>query len=65
MRHCHFIPLFNGLVPPEFTETETEVLGIPATKSKMNAALDSDPENIISVMPQFTNFSLKLPHCAT
>ena len=40
---CHFIPLFNGLVPPEFTETETEVLGVPATKSKKNATLDTDP----------------------
>jgi cytochrome c peroxidase len=40
---CHFIPLFSGLVPPEFTETETEVLGVPATKSKKNAILDADP----------------------
>lgn len=40
---CHFIPLFNGLVPPEFTETETEVLGVPQTKSKENAVLDPDP----------------------
>lgn len=40
---CHFIPLFNGLVPPEFTETETEVLGVPATKSKTDPKLDSDP----------------------
>jgi len=40
---CHFIPLFNGLVPPEFTETETEVLGVPASKSKINATIDADP----------------------
>lgn len=40
---CHFIPLFNGLVPPEFTDTETEVLGVPATKSKTDPKLDSDP----------------------
>ncbi len=40
---CHFMPLFNGLVPPEFTETETEVLGIPATRAKKNATLDADP----------------------
>ena len=39
---CHFIPLFNGLVPPEFTETESEVLGVPASKSKTNTALDAD-----------------------
>lgn len=40
---CHFIPLFNGLVPPEFTETESEVLGVPQTKSKKNPVLDPDP----------------------
>jgi len=39
---CHFIPLFNGLVPPEFTETESEVLGVPKTKETMSPVLDSD-----------------------
>jgi cytochrome c peroxidase len=39
---CHFIPLFNGLVPPVFNETESDVLGVPATTSKKNARLDSD-----------------------
>jgi cytochrome c peroxidase len=40
---CHFIPLFNGLVPPEFVETESEVLGVPQKASKKNAVLDPDP----------------------
>ena len=39
---CHFIPLFNGLVPPEFTETESEVLGVPINKNKTNTRLDPD-----------------------
>jgi cytochrome c peroxidase len=39
---CHFVPLFNGLVPPEFSETETEVLGVPQSKDKTNAILDAD-----------------------
>lgn len=30
---CHFLPLFNGTVPPLFTKTESEVLGTPATIS--------------------------------
>jgi len=30
---CHFIPLYNGLVPPVFTETESEVLGVPSSAS--------------------------------
>jgi len=39
---CHYLPLFNGLVPPEFTETESEVLGVPKTKDTLNAKLDDD-----------------------
>ncbi len=26
---CHFIPLFNGTVPPRFSSSEQEVLGVP------------------------------------
>jgi cytochrome c peroxidase len=39
---CHFIPLFNGLVPPFFSESESEVLGVPKNKNKKNAVLDAD-----------------------
>ncbi|QDK79747.1 cytochrome-c peroxidase [Spirosoma sp. KCTC 42546] len=28
---CHFFPLFNGTVPPGYQETESEVIGTPAT----------------------------------
>lgn len=40
---CHFAPLFNGTVPPAFVETETEVLGVPATPDTLHPVLDSDP----------------------
>lgn len=39
---CHFAPVFNGLVPPEFHESESEVLGVPASKDKTDPALDQD-----------------------
>lgn len=39
---CHFAPTFNGTVPPNFDESESEVLGIPATKDTINPILDSD-----------------------
>jgi cytochrome c peroxidase len=39
---CHYMPLFNGLVPTEFTETESEVLGVPKTNDKKKPFLDSD-----------------------
>ena len=29
---CHFAPIFNGSVPPDFEESESEVLGVPSTK---------------------------------
>jgi len=37
---CHFIPLTNGTVPPFFTETEKEIIGVP-NKSD-NRELDED-----------------------
>jgi cytochrome c peroxidase len=38
---CHFMPLFNGLVPPQFNETESEILGVPAS-AKKPFKLDAD-----------------------
>ncbi len=37
---CHFVPLTNGTVPPFYTETEKEVIGVPETAN--NARLDDD-----------------------
>lgn len=28
---CHFMPLFNGTVPPAYADSESEVIGTPAT----------------------------------
>ncbi len=39
---CHFLPLFNGSVPPQYTETESEVLGVPATADTIHAVADTD-----------------------
>jgi cytochrome c peroxidase len=38
---CHFMPLFNGTVPPAFTFTESEVIGVPfnARGTKLDADL--------------------------
>ena len=42
---CHFFPLFNGLVPPIYNDTEYEVIGVP---EKMNRKLiDKDQGRII------------------
>jgi cytochrome c peroxidase len=37
---CHFVPLMNGTVPPFYSETEKEVIGVPATAE--NEELDAD-----------------------
>jgi cytochrome c peroxidase len=36
---CHFIPLTNGTVPPHFDRSESEVLGVPNSKNKLDADL--------------------------
>jgi len=37
---CHFVPLFNGTVPPTFNKTEQEVLGVAENAS--NRKIDQD-----------------------
>ncbi|WP_442266892.1 cytochrome-c peroxidase [Tenacibaculum sp. ZS6-P6] len=39
---CHFAPVFNGTIPPNYTDTELEFIGIPATKDTLNAKLSPD-----------------------
>lgn len=49
---CHFMPLFNGTVPPAFVTTESEVIGIPATAT--GKTVDPDPGRYaIHEIPQF------------
>lgn len=37
---CHFIPLFNGTVPPSYQKTEQEVIGTPADKNGKKISSD-------------------------
>lgn len=39
---CHYQPLFNGALPPTYDISETEVIGVPAGKDKLNPAIDED-----------------------
>lgn len=36
---CHFIPLTNGTVPPNFDKSESEVLGVPGKDKKIDGDL--------------------------
>jgi cytochrome c peroxidase len=40
---CHYLPLFNGSVPPLYDKVEYEVLGVPATADTLRPQLDADP----------------------
>lgn len=53
---CHFIPLFNGVVPPSFAKTESEVLGVPSTAAGKNIDTDLGRYNIINVAPYLHAF---------
>lgn len=39
---CHFAPTFSGLVPPSFTENESEVIGVPLQPNATPLELDPD-----------------------
>jgi len=39
---CHFIPLYNGTIPPWYNNTESEVIGVPKNNVWRNAVVDGD-----------------------
>lgn len=51
---CHFMPLFNGTVPPNYAKTEHEVVGTP--KDVAGTALSDDEGRYrYNLMPQLKN----------
>lgn len=57
---CHFLPLFSGLVPPGFVETESEVIGVPRNKTGM-AEIDPDPGRNDFTHASIHLYSFKIP----
>jgi cytochrome c peroxidase len=39
---CHFAPLFGGTMPPEFTHSELEIVGVPRRAVAAHARIDPD-----------------------
>lgn len=39
---CHFAPVFNGTIPPDYKESEMELLGVPNTNDTINATISKD-----------------------
>ncbi len=56
---CHFFPLFNGTVPPAFQETESEVIGTPATRDEKQ--VDSDPGKFVITKNAVHQYAFKTP----
>jgi len=57
---CHFPPLFNGLLAPFYTDSESEILGVPAHASKPEV-IDSDPGKYGATGLELHKFSFKTP----
>ncbi len=56
---CHFFPLFNGTVPPNFTDSEFEVIGTPANAD--NKKIDSDDGRFPITEITAHHFAFKTP----
>ncbi|MDQ6479497.1 cytochrome c peroxidase [Dyadobacter sp. LHD-138] len=56
---CHFFPLFNGTVPPAYQETESEVLGTPATVA--GKKVDPDVGKFILTKREPHRYAFKTP----
>lgn len=56
---CHFFPLFNGLVPPIYGDTEYEVIGVPENiNSKL---IDKDAGRIAVSKSYIHQYAFKTP----
>ncbi|HEY5745183.1 MAG TPA: cytochrome c peroxidase [Chryseolinea sp.] len=56
---CHFMPLFNGTVPPLYRETESEVLGVPARPDTLHAQVDSDKGKLVAYNRALHTYAFK------
>ena len=59
---CHFIPLFNGLMPPIYVETEWEILGVPSSAVKAKPELDEDIGRAGVINVDIFRHAFKSPH---
>lgn len=58
---CHFLPLFNGTVPPWYQKAESEIIGVPSAPGWENVRIDSDPGRFrINEMPEL-QYAFKTP----
>lgn len=58
---CHFAPIFNGTVPPQFSDTEIEVLGVTSTDDFKHPKLDPDIGAYVNGQSEYHKFGFKTP----
>lgn len=58
---CHFIPLFNGVMPPEYVETEWEIIGVPSRLNLSKPILDTDMGRADVVNVEIFRHAFKIP----
>ena len=58
---CHFMPLFNGTVPPLYLDTESEVLGVPVRNDTVHAKVDPDVGKFGEYGGALLTFAFKTP----
>ncbi|KAA2244994.1 cytochrome C peroxidase [Chitinophaga agrisoli] len=56
---CHFMPLFNGVAPPDFAKAEAEIIGVPAAKDR--AAIDPDSGKYMVQQIPLYQYAFKTP----
>ncbi|HMI58469.1 MAG TPA: cytochrome c peroxidase [Gemmatimonadaceae bacterium] len=58
---CHFAPLFSGVMPPEFTSSEPEIIGVATRATLSHARLDPDSGRAgVDHIPEH-RFAFKVP----
>lgn len=58
---CHYAPLFNGLIPPDYQVSELEVLGTPATDNLDKPQYDKDDGRYATYPISFYKGAFKTP----
>lgn len=56
---CHFLPLFNGLLPPVFNDNEFEVIGTPLNPTSLE--IDPDSGRVLITKKNIHLYSFKTP----
>lgn len=58
---CHFFPVFNGTVPPWYSKSESEIIGVPNRPVWSNAIIDPDQGRYEIHKMEELRYSFKTP----